>query len=114
HLRIEHEPRGRARPEELVQARLGVILHPRPGLGAEVLDDHLLDGAVARVEALLGIRDPHAVYGHVREVVVQNSRAKPGTRMEDHAEPSLDELLWTCAAARLVLRAEMNLQAPPN
>ena len=67
-----------------------------------------------RVEALLAIRDLHERHGHVQEVIVQNFRAKPGTRMADHPEPSLDELLWTCAAARLVLGPEMNVQAPPN
>jgi FO synthase len=29
-------------------------------------------------------------------------------------EPPLEELLWTCAAARLVLGADWNIQAPPN
>jgi FO synthase len=29
-------------------------------------------------------------------------------------EPPLEELLWTCAAARLVLGADANIQAPPN
>jgi FO synthase len=33
---------------------------------------------------------------------------------EGFREPSLYELLWTAAAARLVLGAEMNIQAPPN
>jgi FO synthase len=67
-----------------------------------------------RIEALLAIRDLHRRYGHVQEVIVQNFRAKPGTRMAAHPEPSLEELLWTCAAARLVLGPEMNIQAPPN
>jgi FO synthase len=67
-----------------------------------------------RVEALLAIRDLHERYGHVQEVIVQNFRAKPGTKMADHPEPSLDELLWTCGAARLVLGAAVNIQAPPN
>ena len=67
-----------------------------------------------RIEALLAIRDLHERYGHVQEVIVQNFRAKSGTRMADHAEPSLEELLWTCASARLVLGREMNVQAPPN
>jgi FO synthase len=47
-------------------------------------------------------------------VIVQNFRAKPGTRMAAHAEPSLDELLWTAAAARVLLGPEWNVQAPPN
>ena len=67
-----------------------------------------------RIEALLGIRDLHERFGHIQEVIVQNFRAKPGTRMVDHPEPDLDELLWTIATARLVLGSDMNLQAPPN
>jgi FO synthase len=47
-------------------------------------------------------------------VIVQNFRAKPGTRMADAPEPALEELLWTCAAARVVLGARWNIQAPPN
>ena len=67
-----------------------------------------------RLEALLAIRDLHERYGHIQEVIVQNFRAKPDTKMAGHPEPSLDELLWTCAAARLVLGPDMNMQAPPN
>jgi FO synthase len=67
-----------------------------------------------RIEALLAIRALHESYGHVQEVIVQNFRAKPGTLMADAAEPSLDELLWTSAAARLVLGPDVNIQAPPN
>ncbi|KQX18819.1 MULTISPECIES: 5-amino-6-(D-ribitylamino)uracil--L-tyrosine 4-hydroxyphenyl transferase CofH [unclassified Sphingomonas] len=67
-----------------------------------------------RIEALLAIRDLHARYGHVQEVIIQNFRAKPGTRMADHVEPSLEEHLWTIAAARLLLGPDMTIQAPPN
>ena len=67
-----------------------------------------------RLEALHAIRDLHERYGHVQEVIVQNFRAKPGTKMHDHPEPPLEELLWTCAAARVVLGPDMNIQAPPN
>ncbi len=45
---------------------------------------------------------------------MQNFRAKPGTRMADSAEPSLDDHLWTIAAARLLLPADVSVQAPPN
>ena len=58
-----------------------------------------------RIEALVAIRDLHERYGHIQEVIVQNFRAKPGTKMADAAEPSLDDELWTAAAARLVLGA---------
>jgi FO synthase len=67
-----------------------------------------------RIEALLAIRDMHARHGHIQEVIIQNFRAKPGTKMVDTPEPSLDEHLWTIAVARLVLGAEMTIQAPPN
>jgi FO synthase len=67
-----------------------------------------------RLEALLAIRELGERLGHVQEVIVQNFRAKPGTRMAKAPEPSLEELLWTCAAARLVLGPDWNIQAPPN
>ncbi len=67
-----------------------------------------------RIEALTIIRDLHAQHGHIQEVIIQNFRAKPGTRMAGHPEPSLDEQLWTVAAARLILGPSMTLQAPPN
>lgn len=69
---------------------------------------------VERIEALLAIRDAHAAHGHIQEVIVQNFRAKPGTRMARHPEPSLDEHLWTISAARLLLGPSMTIQAPPN
>ena len=67
-----------------------------------------------RIDALLAIRALGERYGHVQEVIVQNFRAKPGTRMAAHPEPTLDELLWTAAAARVVLGARWNVQVPPN
>jgi FO synthase len=67
-----------------------------------------------RLEALLAIRDLHRRFGHVQEVIVQNFRSKPGTRLAGAAEPDLDELLWSVAAARLMLGPAMNVQAPPN
>ena len=59
-----------------------------------------------RLDALRAIRELGAAHGHVQEVIVQNFRAKPGTRMADAPEPPLEELLWTIAAARLVLPPE--------
>jgi FO synthase len=67
-----------------------------------------------RLDALRAIRDLADRYGHVQEVIVQNFRAKPGTRMAGAPEPPLEELLWTIAVARLVLGAHAHLQAPPN
>jgi FO synthase len=67
-----------------------------------------------RIDALLAIRELAERYGHVQEVIVQNFRAKPGTRMAAAAEPPLDELLWTIAVARILLGPHAHLQAPPN
>ena len=67
-----------------------------------------------RIEALLAIRELDERYGHVQEVIVQNFRAKPGTRMAGHPEPELDEHLWTIAAARVLLGPGRHVQAPPN
>jgi FO synthase len=67
-----------------------------------------------RIESLLAIRALHEEFGHVQELIIQNFRAKPGTRMARHAEPPLEELLWTIAAARLIFGLSMSIQAPPN
>lgn len=67
-----------------------------------------------RIDALLAIRELQDRYGHIQEVIVQNFRAKPRTVMADAPEPDLDELLWTIAAARVILGPAMNIQAPPN
>ena len=67
-----------------------------------------------RIESLLALRDLHDRCGHIQEIIIQNFRAKPGTRMADAPEPGLDELLWTIAVARLVFGPTMNIQAPPN
>jgi FO synthase len=67
-----------------------------------------------RVEALLAIRELAERQGHVQEVIVQNFRAKSGTRMADSPEPPLEELLWTIAVARIILGPKAHLQAPPN
>src|SRR6185503_5952633 len=67
-----------------------------------------------RLDALEALADLHRRYGHLQEVIVQNFRAKRGTRMARAPEPSEAELLWTLSAARLVLPPEVSVQAPPN
>jgi FO synthase len=67
-----------------------------------------------RLEALLALRALQRSHGHLQEIIIQNFRAKPGTPMAHFPEPPLSEHLWTIAAARLILGAEMSLQAPPN
>jgi FO synthase len=58
---------------------------------------------VERIEALAAIKALGDEHGHIQEVIVQNFRAKPGTKMASADEPSLDELLWTVAAVRILL-----------
>ncbi len=65
-------------------------------------------------ERLDALRAIAAAGPQVQEVIVQNFRAKPGTRMAEAPEPPLEELLWTIAAARLILPPEVAVQAPPN
>jgi FO synthase len=67
-----------------------------------------------RLDALAAIDASHRRHGHVQEVIVQNFRAKPRTAMEVAPEPSQEDYLWTIAAARMLLSADIHLQAPPN
>jgi FO synthase len=67
-----------------------------------------------RLDALVALRALAEEHGHLREVIVQNFRAKPGTRMAEHPDASLEEQLWSIAAARIVLGPGVHVQAPPN
>jgi FO synthase len=67
-----------------------------------------------RLDALFALRDLSERHGHLQEVIVQNFRAKPDTLMAQAPEPPLEDLLWTIAAARLVLPGGVSVQAPPN
>ena len=68
-----------------------------------------------RVDALFAIRESDRKWcGHVQEVIVQNFRAKENTGMRDWPEPSLDELAWTAACARLIFGPVTQIQVPPN
>ena len=67
-----------------------------------------------RVDSLFAIRELHETYGHIQEVIIQNFRAKPETRMSGNSEPDALEIARTVAVARLILGGEMNIQVPPN
>jgi FO synthase len=67
-----------------------------------------------RMEALLAIRRVARAHGHVQEVIVQRFRAHPSTPMRDAPEASDAEVAHTVAAARLILDADIAVQAPPN
>jgi FO synthase len=67
-----------------------------------------------RVDALLAIRRVARAYGGIQEVIVQNFRAKPDTKMRGTPDADLRELAATIAVARLLLGPTMRIQAPPN
>lgn len=67
-----------------------------------------------RIESLLVIRDLHNQYGHIQEIIIQNFRAKPNTKMAAASEPDIDDLVWTIAIARIIFGAKMSIQVPPN
>ncbi len=67
-----------------------------------------------RIDALHAIEAAHRRHGHIQEVIVQNFQRKPDIAMAHHPEPTLDDMLRTIAAARIILSTEISLQAPPN
>ncbi len=103
-------------PDKLPAARLATIADA--GAAAVPFTSGILIGIgetrQERLEALVALRDLHDRHGHLQEIIVQNFRAKAGTRMAGHDEPALEEHLWTIASARLLFGGAMNIQAPPN
>jgi FO synthase len=67
-----------------------------------------------RIDSLLALRDLNDAHGHIQEIIIQNFRPKPGTRMENAVAPDVEDHLWTIAVARLIFEPSMNIQAPPN
>lgn len=103
-------------PDKLPAARIGTIrlageLHVPFTSGILI---GIGETRAERIEALLTLRDLHEQYGHIQEVIIQNFRAKPRTVMAGSPEPTMEDLLWTIAAARLIMPDEVSIQAPPN
>jgi FO synthase len=67
-----------------------------------------------RIESLLALRALQQRYGHIQEIIIQNFRAKPGTKMVNAPEPDLADLQWTLAVARIIFGPAMSIQSPPN
>jgi FO synthase len=67
-----------------------------------------------RLVALEAIALSHRRHGHVQEVIVQNFLPKPGTAMRSAAPCQPEDHVRAVALARLVLPAEVHVQAPPN
>ena len=67
-----------------------------------------------RIESLLALQAIQDTHGHLQELIIQNFKAKPGTKMATAPEPAIEEQLWTIAAARVLFGPSMSIQAPPN
>ncbi|GAA4637091.1 bifunctional FO biosynthesis protein CofGH [Actinoallomurus vinaceus] len=67
-----------------------------------------------RAESIFAIRKVAREYGGIQEVIVQNFRAKPDTKMRSMPDAELEELAATIAVTRIVLGPKARVQAPPN
>jgi FO synthase len=67
-----------------------------------------------RAGSIFAIRRVAREYQGIQEVIVQNFRAKPDTRMRDVPDAELADLAATIAVTRLVLGSKARIQAPPN
>ncbi|HKD87742.1 MAG TPA: 7,8-didemethyl-8-hydroxy-5-deazariboflavin synthase CofG, partial [Streptosporangiaceae bacterium] len=67
-----------------------------------------------RAESIFAIRQVTREYGGIQEVIVQNFRAKPDTKMRSAPDADLADLAATIAVTRLVLGPAARIQAPPN
>jgi FO synthase len=67
-----------------------------------------------RADSIFAIRRVAREYRGVQEVIVQNFRAKPSTKMQGVPDADLDDLAATIAVTRLVLGPGARIQAPPN
>jgi FO synthase len=64
--------------------------------------------------ALGAIAESHRRFGHVQEVIVQNFLPKPETAMRQALPCPPEDFARAVAMARIVLPADVHLQAPPN
>jgi FO synthase len=67
-----------------------------------------------RADSIFAIRRVAREYSGIQEVIVQNFRAKPDTKMRDTPDAELEDLAATIAVTRLVLGPKARVQAPPN
>ena len=67
-----------------------------------------------RVDSIFALQHASRAHHGIQEVIVQNFRAKPDTKMRDTPDAELADLAATIAVTRLVLGADARIQAPPN
>ena len=114
-LRRQDQPRGRDRPQQLLERRLGRVGHPRAGLRAEVLDDHLLHvrpgrrDRAQRVEPLLArLADADQDPGRERHARL----AREPQRLEPRRGQLVGRAEVRAAARRQPLRRSSRASAP--
>lgn len=71
------------------------------------------DTRLDRIDGLLQIRNSHRRYGHIQEIIIQNFAPKKNTEMRNTDALSLEEILFTVCACRLIMPSQ-NIQVPPN
>lgn len=67
-----------------------------------------------RVDTLETIADLARRFGHIQEAIIQPFHPKPGTKMRAASSLDDDSVVGWVALARLILPAEVHVQAPPN
>jgi FO synthase len=67
-----------------------------------------------RADAIFALRRVQDEHDGIQEVIVQNFRAKPDTKMRGTPDAELADLAATIAVTRLVLGPGARIQAPPN
>src|SRR5262245_13552187 len=96
-------------PDKVPEVRLDTLR--RAGAARVPFTSGILIGIgetrLERIESLLALRAVHAEHGHIQEIIVQNFRAKPATKMARAPEPDLDELLWTISVRRCCFGAAL-------
>ncbi|MEM3084508.1 MAG: 7,8-didemethyl-8-hydroxy-5-deazariboflavin synthase CofG [Nitrososphaerales archaeon] len=65
------------------------------------------------IDSLFVIKQMHADYGHIQEVIIQNFSPKPDTPMALTPAPTKSYMLKAVAMTRIIL-PDMNIQVPPN
>ncbi len=103
-------------PDKDPEIRLAAIADA--GLAKVPLTSGILIGIgetrAERIDSLYALRELHAQFGHLQEVIIQNFVPKRDTIMSDTPAPAFEELLWTIAMARQIFGSAMSIQAPPN
>ena len=71
------------------------------------------DNRLDRIDGLLQIRECDRKYGNIQEIIIQNFVPKVNTAMRNTIASSLEEILFTICACRLIMPYQ-NIQVPPN